>query len=75
MGQEDGADKPVVDELRSIESPWHKAPDQEDALKKPVEWNQEQDEIWEKLDEAQWGENDPIGQPESVVLLVPTLNS
>lgn len=53
VGQKDGTDEPVVDKLGSVQPPGHEAPDQEDALKKPVKWNQEQDEVGEELDEAQ----------------------
>lgn len=72
--QEGGPDELVVNELGSVQSGRKEAPDEEYALEHPVERNQSQDEIREKLDETQGGEDHPVSQPTGVVLLRPRLD-
>jgi len=71
VGQENGPDEPVVDEPGSVDSEWDKAPDEENALEEPIEGYQGQNEVGEELGERQGSEHNPVGQPESVILLVP----
>lgn len=68
------SDKAGVDELGSIQAAGDHTPNEEDALEKPVEGDQKQDEIREELDEGQRREHHPVGQPECVVLLVAGLD-
>lgn len=74
VGQESRADELVVDELRSVEPAGQEAPDEDDGLEQPVEGDQGQDKIREEFNEAEASKNHPVGQPDGIVLLVPTLD-
>lgn len=68
------SDEAVVDELGSVQAAGDHTPYEEDALEKPVEGDEKQDEIREELDERQRREHHPVGQPERVVFLVAGLD-
>jgi len=74
MFQDEWADELSVQEVGSV--PWHgwEAPDEEAALKEPVERNPEEENVTEELHEVEAGVHHPVGQPLCVVIFVRTFD-
>jgi len=65
-----GADEAVVHKKGPVPVDGEEAPDQEDDLGQKIKGEPTKDEVREELDDAEEGEDDPIGQPLGVVLFV-----
>lgn len=75
MLQEVRSDHFVVHDDASIVGDRSHAPDKEDALEKPVEWNHLGNVEREELEDGEAGVDHPVSQPFGVVGLVSGLNS
>lgn len=69
ISQEERSHDSRVDQHGAVIFDWNEAPDQEQNLRQPVEWEPAEDDVGEEFDNREGGEHHPVGQPLRVVLL------